>query len=113
MLDLWLAKEREELREHLRAFVDERILPIGHGNYVNRPGYLLVFAKIDLEISHEGVNIFVLNEGMEVWSTSKPGSYRTSSGCGRALRVRSLQHMRVPLRRQRRVAEPRRHWVLS
>ena len=38
MLDLSLAKEREELREHLRAFVDERILPLGHGNYVNRPG---------------------------------------------------------------------------
>lgn len=80
MLDLSLAKEREELREHLRAFVDERILPLGHGNYVNRPGYLLVFAKIDPEISHEGVNTFVLSGKRHqhllfLLQNSGPGSY--------------------------------------
>ncbi len=69
MLDLSLTKEQEELREHIRAFVDERILPIAHGNDINRPGYLLVFAKIGPEISHEGVNTFVLNEGMEYLET--------------------------------------------
>jgi glutaryl-CoA dehydrogenase (non-decarboxylating) len=35
MLDLSLTPEQEELRERVRAFVDERILPIAHENDVN------------------------------------------------------------------------------
>jgi hypothetical protein len=82
------------LREHLRAFVDERILPLGQGNYVNRPEYLLVFAKIGPEISHEGVNTFVFNEGMEYLETrelqNKLGLWASSTG------EISAAHARVP-----------------
>jgi glutaryl-CoA dehydrogenase (non-decarboxylating) len=36
MLDLSLTKEQKELKESVRAFVDERILPVAHENDVNR-----------------------------------------------------------------------------
>ena len=36
MLDLSRTKEQEEVRERVRAFVDEQILPVAHENDTNR-----------------------------------------------------------------------------